>query len=65
MEFYLSDLRKYRDQARELTTRLLQIEGVKEAVVVAEDEVAYLKVDSRALDQEALRRFATDAGAAG
>lgn len=49
-------------QAEELTTQLLQVEGVKEAVVVAEDEVAYLKVDSRALDQEALRRFATDAG---
>jgi MFS family permease len=52
-------------QAQELTTQLLQVEGVKEAVVIAEDEVAYLKVDSRALDQEALRRFAIDGGAAG
>ncbi|MDX1432083.1 MAG: MFS transporter [Gammaproteobacteria bacterium] len=38
-----------------LATRLLAVPGVAEAVVVPEDGVAYLKVDRRRLDHEALR----------
>ena len=41
----------------ELTARLLDIAGVAEAVVVADDGIAYLKVDRKRLDQEALRAF--------
>jgi MFS family permease len=41
----------------ELTARLLEIAGVAEAVVVADDGIAYLKVDRKRLDREALRAF--------
>ena len=41
----------------DLTARLLSIAGVAEAVVVADDGIAYLKVDRKRLDQEALRAF--------
>lgn len=41
----------------ELTARLLAVPGVAEAVVVAEDGIAYLKVDRKHLDGEALRAF--------
>ncbi len=41
----------------DLTARLLAIAGVAEAVVVAEDGIAYLKVDRKRLDREALRAF--------
>lgn len=44
-------------QAEEVTARLLTVAGVAEAVVVAEDGIAYLKVDRRTLDREALRAF--------
>jgi MFS family permease len=44
-------------KAEELTARLLAVTGVAEAVVVAEDGIAYLKVDRRRLDREALRAF--------
>lgn len=44
-------------QARHLAAQLTQVRGVAEAVVVPEDGVAYLKVDSHALDSEALARF--------
>ena len=47
-------------RARELSNELTAVQGVAEAVVLVEDGVAYLKVDSRALDQEALRRFSAD-----
>jgi hypothetical protein len=43
----------------DLTARLLSIAGVAEAVVVADDGIAYLKVDRKRLDQEALRAFST------
>ncbi len=43
--------------ADDLADRLLAIAGVAEAVVVAEDGIAYLKVDRKRLDQEALRAF--------
>lgn len=40
-----------------LSTRLLAIPGVAEAIVVAEEGVAYLKVDSHELDEEQLLIF--------
>lgn len=41
--------------------RLLALEGVAEAVVVAEEGVAYLKVDSQKLDEAALAALAAEA----
>ena len=41
----------------DLTARLLSVAGVAEAVVVADDGIAYLKVDRKRLDREALRAF--------
>jgi predicted MFS family arabinose efflux permease len=43
-----------REEASGLSGRLLQIPGVAEAVVLAEDGVAYLKVDKEKLDRLAL-----------
>lgn len=39
------------------SARLREVNGVAEAVVVAEDGIAYLKVDRRRLDRDALRAF--------
>lgn len=47
-------------QAGELAIKLTQVRGVAEAVVIAEDGVAYLKVDRHALDKAALREFSVD-----
>jgi MFS family permease len=44
-------------EAGALGRRLAQIPGVAEAVVVAEEGMAYLKVDARELDAEALDQF--------
>ena len=44
-----------------LALRLCEVPGVEEAVVVAADGVAYLKVDRRALDELMLRAFAAEA----
>jgi MFS family permease len=44
-------------KVEELTARLLAVAGVAEAVVIAEDGIAYLKVDRKSLDREALRAF--------
>ncbi len=44
-----------------LCTKLLGIPGVVEAVVVAEDGIAYLKVDKKSLDREALMAYAQSA----
>jgi hypothetical protein len=41
-------------EARSLSARLLAVPGVVEAVVVAEEGVAYLKVDAARLDEGAL-----------
>lgn len=46
-------------QARAAAARLRGVRGVTEAVVVAEDGIAYLKVDRRILDREALRAIST------
>jgi MFS family permease len=45
------------DQARRLTARLLAVTGVAEAVVVAEEGIAYLKVDRATLDESALAQL--------
>lgn len=45
------------EQACELASRFKRVAGVVEAVVVAEEGVAYLKVDSALLDEAALREF--------
>jgi len=45
------------DQAALLAARLREITGVAEAMVIAEDGVAYLKVDSAQMDEAALREF--------
>ncbi|CAL1240397.1 MFS transporter [Candidatus Methylocalor cossyra] len=52
-----------REQAARLSARLRQIPGVAEAVVLAEDGVAYLKVDKHRLDQAALTALFQDLAA--
>ncbi len=47
-------------QALKLSKTLLGITGVDEAVVVAEDGIAYLKVDRKTLDRDALMAYAMD-----
>ncbi|MGD8783807.1 MAG: MFS transporter [Thioalkalispiraceae bacterium] len=47
-------------QARSLAARLTGIRGVAEAIVIPEDEVAYLKVDKKALDREALLDYSIE-----
>jgi MFS family permease len=44
-------------KAQELAHELGNIDGVTEAVVMAEEGVAYLKIDVTILDEEALNRF--------
>ncbi|HLQ85225.1 MAG TPA: MFS transporter [Salinisphaeraceae bacterium] len=46
-----------RAQRKHLSERLLAIAGVVEAVIVADEGVAYLKVDKRKLDETALAAF--------
>lgn len=47
--------RQDRDAAQALVAKLTSVQGVAEAVIV--DDVAYLKVEKHALDEEALRAF--------
>jgi len=47
-----------KNQIRELTGRFLQVAGVAEAVLLAQDGIAYLKVDSRTLDADSLQALA-------
>ena len=46
------------EQSRQLTQQLMQIPGVVEVAVVSEDETAYLKVDKKLLDEDALQALA-------
>lgn len=46
--------------ARRIATELLAVRGVAEAIVVAEEGVAYLKVDSHVLDWDALTKFSVE-----
>ena len=48
------------EEAKQLTMQLTRVDGVAEAVVIVEDGIAYLKVDSHALDREALREFSVE-----
>jgi len=41
-----------------LATRLQAVAGVTDVVIVAEEAAAYLKVDAKILDREALNRVA-------
>ena len=54
------DPRLFTDKER-LLRELLSVTGVKEAAVVTEEGVAYLKVDKNSLDENALRAFAAPA----
>jgi MFS family permease len=45
------------EEARQLAKRLTGVSGVAEAVVIAGDGTAYLKVDSRNFDEQALERL--------
>ncbi len=47
--------------AHQLAQELLKIPGVAEAVVIAQEQVAYLKVDKEQLDMDALQKFAASA----
>jgi len=47
--------------ADRLARQITAVPGVAEAVVIAEDQVAYLKIDQQALDEAALRNFAVPA----
>jgi len=44
-------------RAAHLSAQLAAIRGVAEAIVIVEDQVAYLKVDRKALDEEGLLAF--------
>jgi len=48
------------EAADQLSQRLNQLPGVAEAVVVAEEGMAYLKVDTHLLDVNALQEFSSD-----
>ena len=48
-----------RDSVDGLTARLLAMPGVIEAVVVAEQRIAWLRVDRRHLDRSALHAFSS------
>lgn len=49
-----------KEQARSLVMKLTAIRGVAEAVVIPEDGIAYLKVDKKALDREALLDYSIE-----
>ena len=49
-------------QAEALEARLLALDGVGEAVVVVEDEIAYLKIDPKTIDMAALDEFSVARG---
>ena len=51
-------------EAQHLAQRLLQVPGVAEAVVIAADGVAYLKVDKQRLDESALQAVSVSASLA-
>lgn len=50
------------EQARDLSAKLRQVPGVAEAVVLADDGVAYLKVEREKLDKAALEALLPEAG---
>jgi len=50
------------DSLCNLKARLLSVEGVEDAIIVAEEGAAYLKVDKNCLDDEHLKQIAEAAG---
>ena len=46
-------------EANDLAIQLARVRGVAEAIVIAGEGTAYLKVDSKTLDEEALAAFST------
>ncbi len=48
------------DEAGQIATELMKIQGVAEAVVIAEEGVAYLRVNRKQLDERALLAYAAD-----
>lgn len=48
------------DDGRRIATELMAVRGVAEAVVRAEEGVAYLKVDSQVVDWDALAKFSVE-----
>ncbi len=46
-------------EADDLAIQLARVRGVAEAIVIAGEGTAYLKVDSKTLDEEALAAFST------
>ena len=48
------------EQARHLVGEFTKVTGVAEAVVIPADGIAYLKVDLRALDRDALKAFSVE-----
>ena len=58
---YVLDVgRQNKDFAQDLAQQLMQVKGVEEAVVIASEGMAYLKVDSRTVDKEALGAFSAE-----
>ncbi|MEE9552523.1 MAG: hypothetical protein V3V89_05700 [Gammaproteobacteria bacterium] len=49
-----------KEQVDDLVKRLMSVTGVVEAMVIAEDGTAYLKVDSSILDHQALNAISSD-----
>jgi len=45
------------ERANQLVNEITQVQGVAEAIVIAEDGIAYLKVDNHAVDKDALLAF--------
>ena len=50
----LINVRHMQEENAQIKRRLLRIEGVREAVIVEDEGVAYLKVNSATLDEEKL-----------
>ena len=50
------------DHAALLAKKLMEVDGVAQAVVIAEEGVAYLKVDLTNFDENALNAYAVQEG---
>lgn len=59
LQSYMVTLKEDIDErgAKELLKRLLTIQGVKEAVVIVDEQAAYLKIDKKEFDQTALQQI--------
>jgi len=48
------------ERAHQLVIEFTKIPGVAEAVVIPEDQIAYLKVDNKSVDRDALMKYSVD-----